>query len=65
MQYCVIPPEAGAAFAAHKEDMLETCERPYDPQHPAVCMDEQPVQLLKSIRVPLAAATERQGPTAR
>ena len=40
------------------EDVLETYERPYDPQRPVVCMDEQPVQLLKETRVPLPATPE-------
>ena len=54
----MIPPEADAEFAAHMEDVLETYERPCDPQHPVVCMDEQPVQLVKETRAPLAATTE-------
>ena len=58
MQYWVIPPEADAEFAAHMEDVLETYKRPRDAQHPVVCMDEQPVQLVKETREPLAATTE-------
>ena len=54
----MIPPEADAEFAARMEDVLETYERPYDPQRPVVCMDEQPVQLLKETRVPLPATPE-------
>ena len=54
----MIPPEADAEFTAHMEDVLETYKRPYDPQHPVVCMDEQPVQLVKETREPLAATTE-------
>ena len=27
------------------------------PTHPVLCMDEQPVQLLKETRVPIAATT--------
>ena len=30
--------------------MLETYARPYDPAQPVVCMDEQPVQLVKETR---------------
>lgn len=30
--------------------VLETCERPYDAQQPVVCIDEQPVQLVKDTR---------------
>ena len=40
------------------EDVLGTCQRPYDAQHPVVCMDEQPVQLLKETRRPLPATAE-------
>ena len=32
------------------EHVLETYEKPYDPAHPVVCMDEQPVQLVKETR---------------
>jgi hypothetical protein len=35
------------------EDVLDVYERPYDPKHPVVNMDEQPVQLVKEIRTPL------------
>ena len=38
--------------------MLETYEKPYDPQCPVLCMDEQPVQLLKETRVPIPATKE-------
>ena len=37
------------------EEVLETYEKPYDPNHPVVCMDEQPVQLIKESRQPIAA----------
>jgi hypothetical protein len=37
------------------EEVLEVYERPYDPAHPVLCMDEQPVQLLKETRVPIKA----------
>ena len=53
--YWVIPPEQDAEFVAHMEDVLETYAQAYDAQHPVVCMDEQPVQLLKETRVPIAA----------
>jgi hypothetical protein len=35
------------------EDVLEIYHRPYNPKHPVVCMDEQPVQLIKETRQPL------------
>lgn len=55
IEYWVIPPESNAEFVAHMEDVLETYERAYDPAHPVLCMDEQPVQLLKETRVPIQA----------
>ena len=50
VQYWVIPPEEDAEFVAHMEQVLETYARPYDPQHPVICMDEQPVQLVAEKR---------------
>ncbi len=37
------------------ERVLRTYERPLDPQRPVVCMDEQPVQLVRETRAPLPA----------
>lgn len=54
----MIPPEHDAEFVAHLEEVLETYARPYDPRHPVVCMDEQPVQLLKETRAPIAATED-------
>ena len=51
----VIPPEHSGAFVAHMEDVLDVYQMPYDPQGPVVCMDEQPVQLIKATRQPLSA----------
>ena len=36
------------------EDVLEVYERPYDPNRPVVCMDEQPTQLIEERACPLA-----------
>lgn len=55
IEYWVIPPEADAEFVANMEEVLETYGKPYDPRHPVVCMDEQPVQLVKDTRQPIAA----------
>ena len=55
MQYWVIPPAANGACVACMENVLETYAQPYDARFPVVCMDEQPVQLLKETRVPIAA----------
>ena len=54
IQYWVIPPEANGEFVANMEEVLETYAQPYDKRFPVVCMDEQPVQLLKETRVPIA-----------
>lgn len=51
----MIPPENNGAFVAAMEDVLEVYKRPHDPKRPLVCMDEQPTQLIKETRVPLAA----------
>jgi hypothetical protein len=56
IEYWVIPPEADAEFAAHMENVLEIYAQPYDPGHPVVCMDEQPVQLIGETRVAIAAS---------
>jgi hypothetical protein len=58
IEYWVIPPEADAEFVADMEDVLEVYERPYDPHCPVLCMDEQPVQLLKETRTPIPATRE-------
>ena len=58
IQYWVIPPEADAEFVAGMEEVLDTYAEPYDTKHPVLCMDEQPVQLLKETRVPIPATKE-------
>jgi len=58
IEYWVIPPKADAEFTAGMEDVLETYEKPYDPHCPVLCMDEQPVQLLKETRTPIPATAE-------
>lgn len=37
------------------EDLLDLYCVPYDPTVPVICMDEQPIQLVKETRVPLSA----------
>jgi hypothetical protein len=37
------------------EDVLAVYEKPYDPAIPVLCMDEQPVQLVKEVKQPIAA----------
>jgi DDE superfamily endonuclease len=55
IQYWVIPPHANGEFVAKMENVLETYAKPYDPRFPVVCMDEQPIQLLEDINIPVAA----------
>ncbi len=55
IEYWVIPPDSDAEFVAQMEEVLDTYERPYNPACPVICMDEQPVQLHKETRVPIAA----------
>jgi len=60
IEYWVIPPEANAEFVANMEEVLETYEKAYDSARPVLCMDEQPVQLLKETREPIKA-TKKHG----
>lgn len=53
--YWVIPPDAEAECVATMEEVLDVYERPHDPNRPVLCMDEQPVQLLKETQVPIEA----------
>lgn len=55
IQYWVIPPNCDAEFVANMEDVLSVYERPYNPAIPVLCMDEQPVQLVKEVKQPIAA----------
>ena len=55
VDYWVIPPDHDAEFVACMEEVLETYERPYDANRPVVCMDEQPVQLIRETRQPIPA----------
>ncbi len=58
IQYWVIPPKANSEFVANMEDVLETYARRYNAAFPVVCMDEQPVQLLKETRIPIPASKD-------
>lgn len=58
IQYWVIPPKCDAEFAASMEEVLETYAKPYDPKNPVLCMDEQPVQLVKEVRQPIDATKD-------
>jgi hypothetical protein len=37
------------------EDVLEVYQRPFDPAHPVICMDEQPIQLHAEVREAIPA----------
>lgn len=56
--YWVLPPEQDAACVACMEDVLETYAAAYDPTHPVLGMDDQPVQWCKETRVPIAAPAQ-------
>jgi hypothetical protein len=49
----VIPPEANPGFVAVMEDVLETYQRPRDPDRPLVCLDETSKQLIAETRAPI------------
>jgi hypothetical protein len=56
----VIPPEANPGFVAVMEDVLETYQRPRDPDRPLVCLDETSKQLIRDARPdPAQARTTR------
>src|SRR5438309_1432953 len=55
----VIPPEANAGFVAAMEDVLETYQRPRDPDRPLVCLDETSKQLIAETRAPVPAKPGR------
>jgi hypothetical protein len=57
IQYWVIPPAANAEFVAHMENVLDTYALPPNAQVPVLCMDAQPLQLLKETRIPIGATT--------
>ena len=51
-----IPPLQNAELVCAMENVLEVYKRPYDPQHPVVCFDEQSKQLVGEITTPIPAA---------
>ena len=54
----MIPPEGDAEYVAAMEQVLRTYERPYEADRPVLCMDEQPVQLVRETRTPLPATAQ-------
>ena len=55
----MLPPEQNADFVCAMEDVLEVYQRPYDPQRPVVCFDEQSRQLTKETRRAIPTAPGR------
>ena len=58
IEYWIIPPESDSEFVADMEAVLEVYETPYDAERPVICMDEQPVQLIKETRPGKAASKQ-------
>lgn len=58
IQYWVIPPTEDGEFVAHMEEVLDIYAQPYNPKHPVICMDEQPVQLHREVRTPIPATAK-------
>lgn len=58
-QSWVIPPEENGEFVARMEDLIDLYQRPSNPKVPVICMDEQPLQLIKEVRLPLSMAPNR------
>ena len=55
----MIPPDANAGFVAAMEDVLETYQKPRDPDRPLVCVDETSKQLIVETRKPIRAKSGR------
>jgi DDE superfamily endonuclease len=55
----VIPPTHDCEYVARMEDVLDVYAQPHDPDAPVLCMDEQPVQLVKETRPPIPGAPGR------
>ena len=58
IQYWVIPPKSDSEFVAAMEDILDIYALPYNKSIPVLCMDEQPVQLLKENRTSIPATKD-------
>jgi hypothetical protein len=59
IQHWCIPPKQDAEYVARMEEILDLYVVPHDPCAPLVCMDEQPVQLVKEKRIPIAMGAGR------
>lgn len=56
--WCVA--ELNENYILKMEDVLEVYERPFDPQHPVVCLDEKPITLHAEVRPTSPAAPGRE-----
>ena len=52
----VIPPEQSADFVHNMEQVLDVYQRVYDAEHPVICLDESPRQLLAETRTPIVTS---------
>jgi transposase len=52
--WCI--PQVDGEYVARMEDVLELYAEEFDPQHPVVCFDESPTQLIGEVRQPIPAA---------
>ena len=43
-------PKKGADFVHKMEAVLDVYERPYDPTHPVICLDESPKQIISETK---------------
>ncbi len=55
----MIAPDASAGFVAAMEDVLETYQKPRNPDRPLVCLDETSKQLIVETRTPIPAKPGR------
>ncbi len=53
-RWCV--PQVDGEYVARLEDVLDLYAQAPDPQHPVVCLDESPIQLIGEVRQPIPAA---------
>lgn len=56
-EWCI--PKASARFVAKMEDVLDVYQRPYDPAHPVVCIDEKSKELRSDVRAPIPAQPDQ------
>ncbi len=58
IHYWVMPPTVDAEFVAHMEEVLDSYAQPYNPNSSVICIDEQPIQLQREVRTPIAATAK-------